>query len=666
MEAQNNSNITTKKERINTLQPSWLNDNIFKGWLVPLTTPNKVFCTVCNMIIACRKTNLVKHSQSATHREKTSFEDIVEDVQNENVESKNVQNGNVQSENVQNENIQSENVQNENVQSENIQNVNKKDVLTHVQKVKRAEIKLAAFFVEHDIPYQAIERFLPIIKDIGKNPEVIANLSFGPGNDNDQNNMQRNEEPKVNEMIANLRTCKFSILLDEGVVNFKRVLCVFVQYVSPQDKRITTQLLKLISLQLTDHTDIFYEEFKNLFIKEKIPLRNIVAVSADTASTMTVCNAIKSLLKLEIPELVTLSCIGYAITTIVNEACKKLPVSCQNFIQDIVSHISNNAEESTFLGEFQDIFNTETNKILYSSNNCLVLHKCIVKLIENWELVKNYFIHAVTENEVKSAAGILKQLNDESIKAYILFFKYSLQYFNHLIALYQSEKFVTHTLFEECRQLSYVVAQHFVTPNALKDIVNIDLNDPNNILTVNDINVGPECESFLNTLVFKRKTEIRSNCLEFYVTAFLKMLECLPYKDTMLEQLMFLQPSIALYYEGRRQIRDLTVIAMRLGHTDITSLAYEWRILPTLYDDTEKEELARLEVDEMWQQILKFENFDGEKMFPNLEVLVESVLSFPHSNSKAKHILSKIEHINDETDNEVDNTWDNILYKFSV
>jgi len=61
--------------------------------------------------------------------------------------------------------------------------------------------------------------------------------------------------------------------------------------------------------------------------------------------------------------------------------------------------------------------------------------------------------------------------------------------------------------------------------------------------------------------------------------------------------------------------------------------------LPSIYNDKEKQELALLEIDEMWKKILEFEDFNGEKMFPHLELLVQAVLSFPHSPRRSRTYL---------------------------
>jgi len=93
--------------------------------------------------------------------------------------------------------------------------------------------------------------------------------------------------------------------------------------------------------------------------------------------------------------------------------------------------------------------------------------------------------------------------------------------------------------------------------------------DSNNQKDVNDICVRLECESFLETLPLEHAQEIRRNCLDFYITSLREMLKHLPYKDIIFEQLMFLKPNIALYYEGRTKIKDLTLLATRVGHINL-------------------------------------------------------------------------------------------------
>jgi len=68
-----------------------------------------------------------------------------------------------------------------------------------------------------------------------------------------------------------------------------------------------------------------------------------------------------------------------------------------------------------------------------------------------------------------------------------------------------------------------------------------------------------------------------------------------------------------------------------------------------------KKELAFLEIDEMWKNILESKNFDGTKIFSNLEPLVEIVLSLPHSNAEAERIFSIVTDIKNKKRNRLAN-----------
>lgn len=67
-------------------------------------------------------------------------------------------------------------------------------------------------------------------------------------------------------------------------------------------------------------------------------------------------------------------------------------------------------------------------------------------------------------------------------------------------------------------------------------------------------------------------------------------------------------------------------------------LNFEWRILPCRFINKEKIQLASLEIDQMWKQILDSKDFNGEKLFPTLEFLIEIIFSLPHSNAEAERI----------------------------
>jgi len=53
----------------------------------------------------------------------------------------------------------------------------------------------------------------------------------------------------------------------------------------------------------------------------------------------------------------------------------------------------------------------------------------------------------------------------------------------------------------------------------------------------------------------------------------------------------------------------------------------------------------------MWSKIVAYKVFNEEEIFPNLKLLVEIVLSFPHSNAEAERIFSIVTDIKNKKRN---------------
>lgn len=519
-----------KKRRIREFQSSWLDENSFKGWLAPHPSENKALCTACNKTISCRKTNLMEHSQTVKHIEKIRMLNYKADNNNNNV-------------------------------------------LSHKDRVKRAEIKLAAFFAEHNVAFSTVDHLIPLLKDICIDSKIAQDLSVARTKCSSivKNIIAKHESEKI---IEYLKTRRFSILVDESTdISDNKLMCILIRYVSPLNKKVSSRLLELLTLDATDcSANKIFETFKNFLEEKEIPIKNIIGLACDNASVMIGCNnSFMSHLKSEIPELITLNCICHSSALVTSKACEKLPSSCENLIKGIATYISGSAKRCAILVEFQNFFDIERHKILKLSNTrWLCLHKCVFRLLENWEVLKNYFTLAVVEDKLKSAEIILESLNNNSIKAYLLFLKYSLNFLNNFNALFQSRNILIHKLYETSKQLVFQFAQNFVNLDVLNDIFILNLNDQKNIKHIDNVYVGSECESFLETLSLECAQQIKFKCLDFYIIAVQEMLKRLPCNDLFFQQLTFLDPKIALYNEGRNKFKDLTHIATRIRHNNIT------------------------------------------------------------------------------------------------
>ncbi|KYM93750.1 hypothetical protein ALC62_15647 [Cyphomyrmex costatus] len=591
-----NGKVVIKKER--RFKYAWLDEDNFKGWLAPHPTDrNKAMCISCNIVIRCCKTDLTRHAQTPKHINKLT---------NKN------------------------------------QSLNE-STISHIDEVKSTEIQLAAFFVEHNVAFYTADHLIPLLKKVCIKPEVVQDLSLARSK---CSNIVKEVIAKreTEKLVENLQSRRFSILIDESTdITDTKIMCVLVQFLST-NKKLKTQLLELIPLDATDcSASKLFKIFKEALEKKNIPLKNIVGMASDNASVMIGRkNSFFSHLQLEVPDVVLLNCICHSSAIVASKACEELPKSCENLIRGIATYVSGSAKRCAILKEFQDFFEVEKNKILKLSNTrWLVLHKCVTRILDNWDVLTNFFILAVHEDKLKSAETILSELNNITIKSYLLFLKFSLHFFNSFNAFFQSRKILVHKLFENSQQMIRQIAQNFMTLEALKDIVNLDVENENNILSLDNIYVGSECENLLATLPLEEAQEIRVKCLKFYKTAVREMLKRLPYKGAFFQHLTFLNPDIALFDEARIKIKDLSCIAARIAkNINFSTLNYEWRILPSVFNNLKKKELACLEINEMWKKILEFKDCSEEQMFPNLEIIVEAVFSLPHSNAEAERIFS--------------------------
>lgn len=193
-------------------------------------------CKVCNISIASGKSDLQKHAMTQKHVEK-----IKTIKENKNLTQ----------------------LFQTNVQSQEKNNV------------KKAEIKLTAFYAANNIALRTIDQLEPILKEIFPDSKICQDM-----------HLKRTKctqiltnvlcKKETNSLVQHLQNNCFSILLDEStdIGDFKS-LAVLVKYWD--DTHIKTRLLELVQLDARNlDARHLYTTFQNLMEKHKIPIKNII------------------------------------------------------------------------------------------------------------------------------------------------------------------------------------------------------------------------------------------------------------------------------------------------------------------------------------------------------------------------------------------------------
>jgi hypothetical protein len=215
---------------------SWEKDQKLKGWIAPLKKdPYKAFCTLCDKELVAGLSELRKHGDSKRHKEKakavTTTKPITEMVTTDRT----------------------------------------------VEQVKRAEMKIAAFVVEHNLAFQVTDHLSDLVSDIFHD-SAIAN-KFRCKHTKTRNIIKHVlADHYQDELKQTLRNSKFSIIIDESTdISAKKQLALVVRFFSETENKVKSQFAKLIEVTNSDATTLT-TTLLAYFEHNRIPIENIISI----------------------------------------------------------------------------------------------------------------------------------------------------------------------------------------------------------------------------------------------------------------------------------------------------------------------------------------------------------------------------------------------------
>lgn len=324
------------------------------------------------------------------------------------------------------------------------------------RQVQDFELRLSAFFAEHNVAFQIVDHLVPLLKEIIPDSKIIQKVTLG--RQKCTNIVKNVLASSVTEDLINiLKVNKFSILIDEGTdIGLNKTMCVLVRYVNPQNGEVNTKLLDLLELNAVDcSAEKLFCEFKNLLIKFELPITNVIGMASDGASVMVgKNNSFASRLLQSSRHAVVMKCVCHTSAIIASKACMTLPRAPEDLLRQTYTYLSGSSKRCSQLKEMQEFFQGGIKNILHvSATRWLSLQKCVVRMLENWDVLLGYFRVAVVVDKLKSAELILKELENVCTHAYLLFLKYVLNYFNSINALFQSKKPLIQELHSESKTI---------------------------------------------------------------------------------------------------------------------------------------------------------------------------------------------------------------------
>lgn len=627
----NNENLQDKKVQYKrTFRPQWLDIDEFKLWLREVPNNASSFsCLICDRSIAGGLSQIYRHAESKMHRNKSKS-----------------------------------NIETNKTNEECLNTQTDESFLTFDERKKSAEIRYAALITEKNIPHQTAKEILSFFQDIGKDPNVLKSMNMG--RTKCKNIISNVLCPVETERVVNnIQNTKFSVFIDEtSDITNEKWMTFLVRYVDLETLDIRSQLVKLIDIDARDcSAEKLFNAFEFEMYKLQIPFLNIIALSCDNASVMTGKHlSFKKKLELKCKNLLTFSCPCHSAALAAHAACAKMPDFCEEFLKKIASYINSSPKRLAIFNEFCDCFQDTNRKILKLCDTRWLSHySCIDRVLESWDTIKYFLNEMVMSDKVKSGEYLLSLMENVEIKAYFLFLKYVLNFFNSFNAFFQAHETRIHLLQPKSLNFLMQICQNFLKPNLLKDLLkNISFHEKDNHKSLDNITLGSECEEYLCKLVKEGHADvitiIRQNCLQFYIIAAEEIRKRLPVNNIFLHKLQVFQPHIALFDNNREtSFNDVFFIAQTLKGFDENGLKEEWLMLASDFTIEEKQNLIKINFDNMWKEILKRQSVNNPK-YPNLRSLLNAVRSLPHSNADPERTFSLLSDLKTKKRNRLSST----------
>ncbi|KAL6268188.1 hypothetical protein P5V15_001294 [Pogonomyrmex californicus] len=141
-------------------------------------------------------------------------------------------------------------------------------------------------------------------------------------------------------------------------------------------------------------------------------------------------------------------------------------------------------------------------------------------------------------------------------------------------------------------------------------------------------------------------TTVRTNCLMFYVTAAEEIRKRLPINNKFLLKLQVFRPFVSLFNTDREtSFNDVSFIAKTIDSVDENALKKEWIALPLDFTMEEKQNLSKLNFDNMWKEILHPKHPNNITKYPNLTNVLNAVRSLPNSNADPERMFSSLSNL---------------------
>lgn len=512
------------------------------------------------------------------------------------------------------------------------------------KSVKEAEIRLAAFITEHNLPFNVMGHLVDVVKAACDDSQIAKNVSCGRTKCTAivKNVLGEQSRQDICEL---LRRQKFSLLVDESTDKGTVKHLSLVARVMNANGDVVDAFLDLVPVSDGTAQSLF-SSLKAVFTSTEIPYeRNLIGFAADGANVMMGAHhSVASMLQAQIPGIFILKCICHSFHLCASYACKTLPRGVEDLARDVYNYFLSPKQTSAYQ-EVQRLAEVKPHKLLHpSQTRWLSLQVVVTRLLEQMPALISFFKKAATEDRVLAAEAILEKLSNPSTKLYLEFLEYVLPFFTNLNKEMQSEETRIHLLHEKVSGTLKCILECYIKRDYLEatPLSDVQYKDPAKFLPLEGIYLGakPTAAQSGGThgLNDDQIHNFRLRCLEFFIEAARQIYLRFPLKSHQLKNLRVLDPKVVM----GKTIPSIAPLAVSfpliVRENEVNELDREWRLLRNM----DLSEHAGLTASQFWHAVSQMRRGDGSQEFPLLSAFMKNILCLPHSSAAVERVFSQV------------------------
>lgn len=391
------------------------------------------------------------------------------------------------------------------------------------------------------------------------------------------------------------------------------------------------------------------QHIKKVFSDNKIPMDNFIGFAADGANAMMgQHNSLSSRLVAENPHLFVLKCVCHSFHLCASYACLKLSREPETLIRDIYSYFNNSPKRTGILKEFQQFLDLKPHKILHpAQTRWLSLRAAVCRILEQYAALKLYFTEAALTDHL-NADSILFRLNNPYNKLYLEFLEFSLELFNNMNKLMQSERPQIHKLHNNMVTVYKSLLECYMDDEYVSrtEAGLIQIDNPRHYKPIDNLYLGAKVSASLastnsNTLNQDDIKAFKLKCLDFFIEGAKQIKKRYDFSNDVIKEMQFLDPHVV----KSRKINSLVALAVKFPNlisvNELQQLDTEWRFLRNNKDLAPDESE---DVETYWCKVTAARdpaNYSNQ-LYPTLSKFVSAILSLPHSSAAVERIFSSI------------------------